>query len=96
MGISYSACLVVGVQRGMIENYDKLEQLIDDYKIEVFAPSYDGGSDDDAVVGLPYIITESYSSSPVAWDMAKIDSLKAEFLELVGQEAQIWLTPNGS
>lgn len=96
MGISYSAGLVVGVQRGMVEDLDKLEQLIDDCEIGVFSPYYDGGGDDDAVVGLPYVETEPYSSTPVVWDPVKIDSLKAEFLQLVGQEAQIWLTPNGS
>ena len=94
MGIYYCAVITVGVQRGSIEEFDRFEELIDDGELEVISPSYDGSSDDDAVVGLSYAASDDYSSSEFNWDQRKIDELKAKFQNLTGMEARVWLSPH--
>lgn len=95
MGIYYRGVVAVGVQRGSIENFDKFEDLIDEGDLEVISPSYDGSSEDDAVVGLTYAASADYSSTRFVWNQQEIDELKAKFLSLTGMEAKVWLTPYG-
>lgn len=95
MGIYYRAVVAVGVQRGSIEDFDTVEEMTDEGTLELISPSYDGSSEDDAIVGLVYDQSDDYESSEFKWDQRKIDELKEEFTKLTGMEAKIWLTPYG-
>lgn len=95
MGIDYRAVVVVGVQKGTIENFDKYEALVDDGELETISPYYDGGSDDAAVVGLVYTTTDDYSPSEFRWNQQAVDKLKERFKELTGDDAEVWLSPYG-
>lgn len=91
MGISYSAKVMVGLPRGAIKN----QQLIED-ELTVCPPYYDDNSEDYAIAGLTYVSSGPFSTKEFTWDQAKIDELKVEFKKLTGQEAKVWLSPNGS
>lgn len=95
MGIYYRAVIAVGVQRGSIEDFDTVEEMVDDGTLELISPSYDGSWDDDAIVGLVYDQSDDYESAEFKWDQQKIDELKEEFTKLTGMEAKVWLTPYG-
>ena len=91
MGQSYAAKIVVGLPRGEINNQD----LINEDEIEVCSPYYDGGGDKDAIAGLTYQETDTYSSAELKYDLGKINDLKEQFFELTGQKARVYLSTYG-
>lgn len=94
MSIDYEAAIMVGLPRGDIE-YEDLADLIDEEELEVCPPYYDGGDDDNAIVGLTYKISKTYQASEFEWNQQAINEMKAEFKKLTGQDAKIWLSPWG-
>lgn len=89
MGIDSSAAIFVGLPQSEIENTD----LVAEETLEVCPPHYDGDGEDYAIAGFQYLGTSPYDSKELVWDQAKIDTLKAEFKELTGQDAKVYLSP---
>lgn len=91
MGIDYRAAVFVGLPREEIQN----RELIETDEIEVCPPYYDGTGAGYAIAGFEYKGSETYCASEFDWDQSKVDELKAEFKELTGQEAKVYISPYG-
>ena len=91
MGTYYQAVLIVGLPRETLEAAEVGEDVMDE--LDTAAPYYDGG--DDAVLGVIVEQTGDYQAKEIALDQARIDSAKAEFRELTGQDGKLYLTPRG-
>ena len=96
MGIDYQAAVMVGLERGNIEDENLLESIYEgDSELEVCAPYYDGGDDDSAIVGFCYAASDTYAPDEFVWNQEEIDKLKANFKAATGQDAKVWLSPMG-
>lgn len=91
MGIYYSAQVIVGLPRCEIQK----EELIEDEELTVCPPYYDGNDADHAIAGLEYLATRDHQAAEIDWDQEKINQLKAEFKELTGQDAKVFISPCG-
>lgn len=94
MGIYYSAVVIIGLPRCDID-YDKLISLLDEDKLSVCPPYYDGNSDDNAIVGLFYKESPDFAPLELAWDHEAINKLKDEFFSLTGQHGRVYISPQG-
>lgn len=92
MSIDYSAAIFVGLPRGEFDAAT-LDDLLYADELEVCPPSYDGGDDDHAIVGFSVKGSPDYAAVEFTWDAQTIARLKAEFKELTGLEARVWLSP---
>lgn len=95
MGVDYRAAVWVGLPRCEIEDWDTVEELLDAEELSVCPPYYDGGGATMAIVGLEYDSSCDYSATQFDWDDAVVAGLKAQFKELTGQDAKVWLSPYG-
>ena len=91
MGVDYQASIFVGLPRKEITN----EQLIEDEKLEVCPPYYDGDSDENAICGFPVQESPTYGAVELKIDRNVIDELKAKFWDITGQDARVWLSTKG-
>jgi hypothetical protein len=100
MGIDYRAAVVVGLPREQVESNGKFDDERDDFQdwaeehgMEFVAPYYDGY--DDALVGYVYRISPDYGRSIVRWAPDEVEELKATFREVVGKDAEVYLSVLG-
>jgi hypothetical protein len=91
MGIDYKASIFVGLPRDEITN----DQLIEDEKLEVCPPYYDGEGDDGAICGFPVQESPTYGSVELRANGPRIDELKGKFYDLTGQCARVYLSTKG-
>lgn len=92
MGMDIKAAVFVGLPRNEIES-DDLQEWIDEEEIEVCPPHYDGYSADWAICGFELAGCGRYEPREFSWDQAAVDRLKAQFKELTGQDAKVWISP---
>lgn len=93
MGIDTDAAIMVGLERGDLEDMENLEDLIDNEDLETCPPYYDGSGDSGAVVGFCYQIADCYAPTEIEWDFPAIEKLKANFKKITGRDAKVWLSP---
>ncbi len=90
MSIYSAAVIVVGLPYEEVFELDNFEDLIDMGKLQSFPYYYDGGGEDDSIVGLVYQETED--SIEVDWNTEKIAKLSKQFKKLTGHDAKTFLT----
>ena len=96
MSIDYSAAIFVGLPRSEFDA-ELLADLLAADELEVCPPSYDGGGGDDhAIAGFSVKESPDYAAVEFTWDAPAVARLKAEFKELTGLDARVWLSPCGS
>lgn len=88
MGIDTSSAIFVGLPRDEIEN----QELIENEDVEQCSPYYDGY--EASLAGFFYLNSGDYSASEININLQHIEDLKAQFKEVTGQDAKVWLTPN--
>lgn len=89
MSQTYEACVVVGLPYNKVKEF---EDLIDEGTLETFPPYYDAPLRD-CICGLKFASSDEYSFSEFKWNEDTINSLKDEFKDLTGKDAQVWITP---
>lgn len=94
MGIDYKASVFVGLPRADIYTADK-QELLEDEQLEVCPPCYGGGGEDYAICGFELARSETYGAREFTYDSERCEKLKAQFKELTGLDAKVWLSPYG-
>lgn len=93
MGISYSAAMVVGLQKEELKDHENFDDFMDG-DLDAWPPYYDGGSD--AILGVPVAQSDDYSASEVTGSVdAKISAAKEAFKEMTGMDGKVWITTVG-
>lgn len=88
MGVDTKAAIFVGLPREEVDS-----ELIENEALEVAPPHYDGNGEDYAIAGFALAMSEDYGASEFKWDAAKVEDLLAQFKELTGKDAKVWLSP---
>jgi hypothetical protein len=86
MSVSISAAVVVGLRRNEFEDADKLDELLDNGELCMYAPYYDGWQE--AIIGI-----ELYRGQ-FEFDGVKVIEKFVEFHNLTGQHGKLFVAPD--
>ena len=96
MGISYYAAIVVGLRREEYSEDFDFEKHYDEYDLVEVTPYFDGGGQDENVVGLIYAKTDGYSAEELIINNEHIQELMKQFNKITGLEGRLYLSTWGS
>lgn len=96
MGIEYNAQVFVGLPRSDFDE-DQLENWLEKETLVLCPAVYDGGGDDDTLVGFCAISSPDYGAREI--DLTAASKTASEHLEkfkaITGMDGKVWLTTRG-
>ena len=96
MSISYYAVIVVGLRREEYPEDFDFEKHYDEDDLTEVSSYYDGGGQDENVIGLIYAQTDEYSAEEIIFNNELLQELKVQFTKITGLEGRLYLSPWGS
>lgn len=95
MGVDYKAAVIVGLPRREFEDYDQLQEWLNNEDLECCPPYYDGCGAASTIIGKFMQLSGDYKPAEFNYSVDEVESMKNEFKLLTGKEAKIWISPYG-
>ena len=96
MGMYYRASIMVGLPLSEFEHTSEFYKLLEDGDLDECPTYYDGGGNDQNIIGFKTQETDDYSNCELKMDYVEIEQLSLKFFELTGKVAKVYLSTRGN